>query len=637
MHRVCVSALNFRGSRFLLLGVLFLAFSWVAAAQEGTILGTVTDPSGAVIPNAGVIVTNTGTEQVRRVSTNAEGQYVAPGLQIGHYNVRAEVSGFKPAEQRDIALDVGSQHRVDFHLEVGNTQESITVEANAVQVQTENGERSDVITGTQVTQLATNGRSIYDLTALVPGASSNMADFNTPTPVGGDSTVSFNGLRQAHNIYLVDGGEADDRGGAGGIDIMPSIDAIAEFRALTSNYSADYGLSSAGTMTLVFKSGTTNFHGTLWEFVRNDDLDAGNFFTNAAGQAAPELRFNTYGFNVSGPVFIPKLYNKSRDKTFFFYNMEWRKLVQGGLVNQTVPPTSEYGGQFNSTIMVPNASQLSPATQTQYGSLGLTPGTPFPGNKIPASLINPTAQALLNAGIFPAPNNGNQFVGGNKLPTDVREEIIRIDHHFNDKLSLWGHWVDEQISQTYGTSLWSSDNVPTVGTTFGNPSYHGVIHFTDSVSPTLLNELAFNYNGNRINIVPWARTRNREVEHSGVFPQQQLNRIPASGSAVPPVRIYDVSSWPWHNRADDYQVRDDVTWVGWHELKMGGSWALYKKVQDLFGDTQGQFNFNGNYTGNDFADFLLGYAKSYTELAVQDAGTLEQRLAGRLLPRQLES
>ncbi|HZS53070.1 MAG TPA: carboxypeptidase-like regulatory domain-containing protein [Bryobacteraceae bacterium] len=621
MHHVRVMGFRLCRNRSLLIGFLLLAFSFLAAAQEGTILGTVTDPSGAVVPNAQVTLTNTGTNQVRHVTTNSEGQYIAPGLQIGHYNVRAELSGFKPSEQHDVALNVGDQDRLDFHLEVGNTQESVTVEANAIQVQTESGEVSNVINGQQVTQLATNGRSIYGLTALVPGASSNMADFNTPTPVGGDATVSFNGLRQNHNIYLVDGGEADDRGGAGGIDIMPSIDAIAEFRALTSNYSADYGLSSAGTMTMVFKSGTQDFHGTLWEFVRNDALDAGNFFTNAAGQKAPELRFNTYGFNVSGPVFIPKVYNTHKDRTFFFYNMEWRKLVNGGLSNQTVPPTSEYGGQFNTAIKVPTASQVSSSTLAMYSALGLTPGGTFPGNKIPTSLLDPNAQALLKAGIFPAANSGNQFVGGNKLPTDVREEIIRIDHNFSEKFRLWGHWVDEQVSQTYGTSLWSGSNVPTVGTTFGNPSYHGVIHATYSISPQLLNEVAFNYNGNRINIVPtgtYARPSGLNIPE--LFAGNNLNRIPGISLSQLGTN-YDVSSWPWHNSADDYQVRDDVTWVrGAHELKMGASWALYKKVQDLFGDTQGQFTFDGSYTGNDFADFLLGYAQKYTELAVQDKG-----------------
>jgi len=388
-------------------------------------------------------------------------------------------------------------------------------------------------------------------------------------------------------------------------------------------------ISSGGTLTMVFKSGTKDFHASAWEFLRNDALDANNFFFNSAGKAKPELRFNTYGFNVGGPVFIPKVYNKNRDKTFFFYNMEWRKLVQGGVVNQTVPPTSEYGGQFPSTVAihVPSATQLSPALKARYAALGLTPGMAFPGNRIPASLLDPNAQVLLQTGIFPAPNNGLQFVGGNKLPTDVREEIVRIDHRFSDKFWIFGHWVDEQISQTYGTAQWSGDNVPTVSDTFGNPSFSGVIHATYSISPTLLNETAFNYNGNRINITPdgiYKRPGNLNIPE--LFPGNNLDRIPGINLSGSTGTNYDVASWPWKNKADDYQIRDDVSWMkGSHQLKFGASWMIYKKVQDLFGDTQGAFTFDGSYSGNDFADFLLGYSKSYNELAVQDAGRWDSK------------
>lgn len=603
---------------------LFIAvFTFPALAQDGTLVGTITDPSGAAVPNVNITVTNTETGQVRRLKTSDSGEYVVPELHIGHYSVRAEAPGFKASEQHDITLNVGDRDRIDFKLEVGSTSESVEVNATAVAVQTDTGEVSDVITGQQITQLATNGRSIYGLATLIAGASSNMADFNTPVPVGGDSNVSFNGLRQNHNIWLVDGGENDDRGGAGGISIMPSMDSIAEFRQLTSNYSADFGLASGATMTMVFKSGAKQFHGTAWEYMRNDALDAGNYFTNAANQKAPELRFNVFGFNASGPVMIPKVYNRDRNKTFFFYNMEWRKIVQGGNVNQTVPLASEYGGQFPTTINVPDASKLSATQVARFTSLGLTPGAPFPGNKIPASLLDPNAQILLQAGIFPAPNNGGtQFVGGNKLPTDVREEIVRIDHQFTDKFWIFGHFVAEQITQTFGTSLWSGDNVPTIGTTFGNPSYSGVIHATYTISPALLNETAFNYNGNRINILPVGTyTRPTSLNIPQLFAGDNLNRMPSVQLGGSTGTNYDVSSWPWSNKADDYQIRDDVSWTkGAHQMKMGASWAIYKKIQDLFGQTQGAFNFNGNYTGNDFADFLLGYANSYTELAVQDSG-----------------
>ncbi len=601
---------------------LCIASALPLVAQDATIVGTVLDPSGAAVPNVSITIANPDTGQIRKFVTNEMGQYVVAELRIGRYTVRAEAAGFKAAERKDVMLNVADRIRLDFTLEVGSAQESINVEATAIAVQTESGEVSDLITAQQVSQLATNGRSLYSLAVLTPGASSNMADFQSPTPVGGDASVSFNGLRQNHNIWLVDGGENDDRGGAGGISIMPSVDAIAEFRALTSNYSAEYGLSSAATMTMVFKSGTKDFHGGAWEFLRNDKLDAGNYFTNAAGQQAPELRFNTYGFNVAGPVTFGKLYNKKRDKTFFFYNMEWRKLVQGGLVNQTVPLAGTYSGVFNTTIKVPDASTLSPTQLARFTALGLTPGSPFPNNTIPAQLLDANAQALLKAGIFPSPNNGSQFVGGNKLPTNVREEIMRIDHRFSDKFAIFGHWVDERISQAYGTAQWSGDNVPTVGDVFGNPSYSGVVHATYSISPKLLNETAFNYNGNRINIVPngsIARPSNLNIPE--LFAGNNLNRLPGVSLSGSTGANYDVASWPWHNKADDYQIRDDVSWLkGSHEIKMGASWAVYKKVQDLFGDTQGAFGFNGNYTGNDFADFLLGYANSYTELAVQDKG-----------------
>src|SRR6185437_12552822 len=247
LPRLSISYCSKTVSRVLALSAFLMASALLSPAQTGTggtILGTVTDATGAVVPNAKVTITNTDTNQSREVTSNQSGDYLVPDLQIGHYKVRVEVAGFKTIEQTNITLSVGQRARVDTSLEVGSTQESVTVEATPIAVQSESGEISDVITGQQVSQLATNGRSIYSLATLTPGASSNMADFQNPVPVGGDSNVSFNGLRVSHNLYMVDGGEDYDRGGSGNISIMPSVDSIAEFRALTSNYSAEYGLSS---------------------------------------------------------------------------------------------------------------------------------------------------------------------------------------------------------------------------------------------------------------------------------------------------------------------------------------------------------------------------------------------------------
>jgi hypothetical protein len=623
----------------LVLGALLWCLPFLALAQDASIVGTVTDPTGSVVPNVQITITNIATGLTHTIKTNETGQYVAPDLPIGHYTVKAEGSGFKAAEQKNVILNVGDRTRLDFQLQLGGAQETITVEADPVRVQTDSGEQSNVITGQQISQIAVSGRSMYQLAALTPGASSQigaggMSAGVVNTSAGGDSNVEFNGMRQNHNIYLLDGGEDDDRGGAGGMSIAPSSDAIAEFRALTSNYSADYGLSSAGTMTMVLKSGSSTLHASAWEFNRNDALDARNFF-NPAPQPVAELRLNTFGFNVGGPVTLGRLYNRDRKKTFFFYNMEWRRLIQGIVNNgQPVPLPSTYGGDFGSTVVnVPAASQVAPSVLAKNcpGDVlpaGIVQGSPFPNNTIPTCMISPNATALLGAGIFPAPTSGDQFTGAATSPTNVKEEIVRIDHNFSSKFSVFGHFIAEQVSQGYSTSQWSGANVPTVGDTFGNPSYSAVVHATYAISTTLLNETAFNYNGNRINIVPFAGAGLSSLDIPAGFESNRLFTGPNNDDRFPNIDLtgstgtkVEISSWPWHNKADDYQIRDDISLTkGAHQIKFGGSWALYKKTQDLFGETQGGFTFDGTFTGNDFADFLLGDAKGYQELAVQDAG-----------------
>jgi len=626
------------------LAALVFCLPFLVLAQDASLVGTVTDPSGSVIPNVKITISNLETGLSHTTNTNDSGQYFATDLRVGHYNVKAEAAGFKVAAQKGLVLNVGDRTRVDFQMVLGGAQETVTVEANAVRVQSDSGEMSNVIDERQMSQIAVSGRSIYQLAALTPGASSQigaggMSSGVVNTPVGGDASVEFNGMRQNHNIYLLDGGEDDDRGGAGGMSIAPSTDAVAEFRALTSNYSADYGLSSAGTMTMVLKSGTSTLHASAWEFNRNDAFDARNFF-NPAPQTVAELRLNVFGFNVGGPVTLGKLYNPDRKKTFFFYNMEWRKLIQGGLTNQAVPDPNTFGGNFGTTtITVPTAAQVNSSVLFANCPGGVNPspativqGNPFPNNTIPTCMINPNGQSLLQAGIFPKPLAGStNFIGGNNSPTNLREEIVRIDHNFSPKFSVFGHYIAEQVTQTFGTSQWSGDNVPTVGDTFGNPSRSGVIHATYAISPTLLNEVAFNYNGNVINIVPFSGAGLASL----TFPtgyvstdSRLLGSSPNNLARIPNIDLsggsgaqFEISSWPWHNKADDYQIRDDISLTkGAHQLKFGGSWAIYKKVQDLFGQTQGGYTFNGQFTGNNVADMLIGDASGYQQLAVQDSG-----------------
>jgi hypothetical protein len=619
----------------------------VAVGQEATILGTVTDPSGAAVPNATITLTNLDTGVERTLPSNGEGQYVAPDLHIGRYTVRANATGFKVAEQKNVTLAVGDRSRIDFKLQVGSAQETVTVEANTQSVQTDTGEVSNVITGQQISQLATNGRSLYELFALAPGAVSLQGARVGFTPVSGDSTVSINGQRSGHNLQLIDGGENLDRGGSSG-SVMPSIDSLAEFRNLTSNYSAEYGLATASQISTVIKSGSKQFHAEAWEFFRNDALNARNYF-NRAPSAVAELRYNIYGFNVGGQVPIAKSH-----PTFFFYNMEWRKEIDGGLLNVPVPLASEYPDPGGAGAVIPGtyngktiqavvpsgianfASNCSPTQQA-----ALVPGQPFPGNVIPDCLISNNAKALLTAGgkyggIFPQANSGVNFFGGNNSPTDLREEIARVDHQFNSKFSVFGHWISEQISQNYGTTQWSSDNVPTISDTFGNPSYSAVVHTTYVISPTLLNEASFNYNGNRINIIP-----DGLISAPTGFTFNRLFTGPNALDRIPSIQLGGVTgtfytaNWtPWVNKADDYQIRDDVSWTkGAHQFKFGFSWALYKKVQDAFANTEGNFKFDGSFTsptgcvssntvscGFDFGDYLMGFAQQYTEDGVKISG-----------------
>ncbi len=563
---------------FALTAVALLFASLQAFAQEATIVGTVTDPSGAVVANAKITATSAETGVARTITTNESGQYVLPGVHIGHYDVKAEGAGLKIAEQKGVVLQVGDRARVDFQMQVGAATESVTVEAASIRVQTETGEQSNLITGKQLSDLAVNGTSLFQLAALAPGASNDITNYKA-VPVGGDTAVSFNGQRTAHNVFMVDGGENYDRGCGGCVTTSPSSESMAEFRQLTSNYSADYGLSTAGTVTMVLKSGGNKFHGAAWENNRNDAFDARNFFFKAPRKQ--ELRMNIFGFNIGGPVI--------KNRTFFFYNMEWRKYIDGGSTNQTVPLTTTYGGDFGTALAnplrVPSASQVAPSVlyancPGQVDPGGAPQGGVFQNNVIPSCMINPNATALLGTGFLPAPTSGTDptkgigsFVGGANSATNLKEEIVRVDHRFSDKFSVFGHFIAEQIAQGYNTAQWSGDNMPTVGDTFNNPAYSYVIHATHSISSSLLNEIAFNYNGNRINIIPYAATGltslavpscpggpgSCDFSKSRLFTgTNALTRMPNIDLRNPSGAQFEIASWPWVNAANGYQVRDSA-------------------------------------------------------------------------------
>src|ERR1700692_199176 len=251
---------------FLLPLVLVLACSAGRAQQNSTITGTVFDKGGASVPGAEVTLTQQQTGFVSKTISNDSGNFTFNGLNVGTYDLKATAKGFDAYVEKGIVVNVSQTTRVDATLTVGSVDQTVTVQSDVLSVQTDSNVVSTLVSEEQITEIATENRNFASLVALGLGVSSTLPDNNTPTSVGASSNISVNGLRQSHNIWLIDGGEADDRGGTGGIDILPSQEAIAQLETLASNYPPDYGISSGATISLGLKSGTQKFHGTLWEF-----------------------------------------------------------------------------------------------------------------------------------------------------------------------------------------------------------------------------------------------------------------------------------------------------------------------------------------------------------------------------------
>ncbi len=598
--------------------VIFVLFSLPGYGQGGaSIVGTVTDATGSVVPSAKIAITNIDTGIVRATESNATGNYSARELAIGRYTVRVEVAGFKAYERTGITLNVNDVVRADALLEVGETTQSVTVEANAIQIQSDSNEVSQTITGAMVEDLATNGRNVLQLATLVPGASANIPDFDTPMAQTQNRNISFNGQRPDHNNWLINGGEAYDRGGGGILLVSPSQDALQEFKVMTSNYGADLGQSSGGMITMVTKNGTQEFHGSAWEYFRNDKLDANTFFANLNGRPKPKLRYNTFGFNIGGPIPIQR-----ERKTFFFYNMEWRRRISGGEINAVAVPRALTTGDFSSLstpIRVPQTSD--PAAVATFNQLGLTPGQNFPNNQIPATLLSPAAKAVLNAGLFPGPNTPTgRYYTTNDRPIFYREEAVRIDHQINDKLALMGSLLYDNGIQRDFPPLWAGGTYDTAGSVMSVPSWAGVVRATHTISPSLLNEMSFNFNGNNLDIsAVGVYQKPSGYNVANFFKANKDNKLPGINIQSPYNVSYTPGWWPWTNTWRSYQWKDDFSWIhGKHNFKFGAGYMYTHKWQQYQLNAGGQFTFNSQATGNAFGDFMLGYASQYSEPASVD-------------------
>ncbi len=614
---------------FACIAAFFVLASGAWAQDNATLSGTVADPSGSVVANANISLTNSATGQVRQVTTNTSGVYLFANVGVGRYKLEASAQGFQKYSKTDIQVNVAQTLEANISLAVGNQEVSVTVEADALQVQTETNEVSNLISGEQVTQLSTNGRNVTALAALGMGVSTNLPAYSGANALTSANGISFNGTRTEHNIYLLDGGELNDRGCGGCFSSLPSVDSLAEFQTLESNYGPEYGIGSGGTITMVIKSGTRDFHGAVWEFNRNEDYDANNYFTNLAGQARPEFRLNEPGFNFGGPLFIPHIYNTERKKTFFFVNEEWRRQIIGSTpsIANTISAANfatpgaplTYIVPANGTVpVVPVTSD--PAKLALYTADGLTAGSPFPNNTIPANLIDQNAVLELNSGAFPKPNFGNsQYISSIPEPTNVREDVVRIDQVINSKFQLMGHYLHDAVTQTYFPPLWGDSTYNTVGTAMLNPSWSSVVKLTQTYSPSLLNETSFLFSGNTIHLSPvgisaqpagWTAT--------SFFPLANNvgSRMPEIGLGAPYGTTWSSSYFPWKNSYFGYEPKDDLSWTkGKHQFRFGVSWLHDPKNQQLQANTQGTADFNSSgFSGDSYINFLLGDAATFTQL-----------------------
>jgi Carboxypeptidase regulatory-like domain len=613
----------------ILLTGAFAVFTPRAWGQDNaTITGTVGDASGAVIPNAAISLTNLATGQVREVTSNSAGAYRFPSLGVGTYTLVVTAPSFQKYTKTGIVVNVAQTLEENAVLTVGSEGQTVTVQADSLQVQTETSEVSTLISGQQVSELSTNGRNITSLAALGLGVSNNLPQYGGIDALTSSNAITFNGTRQTHNIYMIDGAEQNDRGCGGCFMNLPSQDAIAEFQTLDSNYSPDYGVGSGGTILMVLKSGTQQYHGEVYEFNRNTAYNAADYFS----KSVTRFQLNEPGGNIGGPLWIPHVYNENRTRTFFFWNEEWRRLIQGSSprvsnailasnfpaagenLNYTVPA----GGKvpvYPSTYNVPLALQGKPFTQNPDGTY-----------LIPADLIDQNSVLELNAGTFPKPNynNGTQYIASIPAPENIREDIVRIDHSFNSKYQLMGHYLHDAMAKTFFPPLWGDSTYPTVGTEMGNPSYTAAIKLTQTYTPNLLNETAFLYSGNKITLTPVAGEDSSFVQPSGWTGNSFFPIANNIGARLPEIQLqgtplnvtWSSSYYPWKNGYEGFNYRDDLSWTKRrHQFKFGFAWLHSYKNQQLQYNTQGTAVFrSSDYSGDSYINFLLGDTSNFSQL-----------------------
>lgn len=590
--------MKFRSLLFGFVLALLIAFSVAPSfAQDvtGTITGTVVDAKGGAVPNVTVTITNADRQVViRTVTTDDRGQYVAPLLPIGNYTVAAQAAGFKKAERNGLVLHVNDKLAVNFTLEVGQITETVTVEANALRVDTQSVTPAGIISGTQVRELALNGRNWEQLVTLVPGVSdagnSDTLYVGAFAPQGTNLvTFSMNGGRREQNNYMVDGADNVDRGSNLTLLSFPSVDSIAEFRVLRGQYDPEYGRAASGQVNVITRSGTSSLHGGVYEFFRNDALNARPFSSKypVLTSHIPYLRYHDFGGVIGGPVWIPKLYEQ-KDKTFFFFSEEARRNLTYTNGSAVVPTQGMLQGQFAHPVCVAfNPDNTCAST----------------GTSIATTSFDPIAQAYIKDVFskYPTANDPTSpfgFTSTLKNIFNFREEIIKIDHTVNKRLSLSGKLLRDTIPTQEAGGLFSSGPpIQGVGTTSTNsPGYNYTVRATITVSPTLLIEPGYGYSYGAIVSDPIglvAAKNSPDVASAVNLPfSPTLARIPTvslSGGSGPG------SFGPYRDYNRNHSAFGNVTKIlGQHTIKFGAVYYHYNKSENAGGNNAATYAFNNN-------------------------------------------
>jgi Carboxypeptidase regulatory-like domain/TonB-dependent Receptor Plug Domain len=580
---------------FCCLSIVLLSGIKMYAQGSGAISGTITDPSGAVVPNAEIVISETATGYTRTASANTEGIYVVPSLRPADFEVVVKAPGFSTVTENHIGLLANQNLTLNFHLAIGAST-SVTVESSPVMVDTSSASLKQVIERTRMVELPLNGRNAGDLTLLVPGVlatTSSDANQGSTKTFPGAETISANGSRPDQTSYLLDGGNFNDQFTNVNMP-FPFPDALQEFSFQTTNYSTEYGQSAGGVVNVITRSGTNEFHGNAFDFLRNNVFDARNAFASKRDQ----LKRNQFGGTVGGPVI--------KDHTFFFFGYQGtRSHTTNGSLNSFVPTPANLNGDFSALL-----SATNPANPLGRVVVINDPTTnqPFPNNQIPVGRFDPASLGLV-AHLPKAASGGSGQVFYSK-PTiqNYDETVLRVDQSVRTADRFSFRWTNNLFKTP---AVYSPSNILTYTTGSNIRSQNYLLHYTQVLRPNLLNEIRFVY----------ARTAAQRAPATDVPNVADLgvqNIFQPADKAIQSISVSGFFSLGGSAKArftrNDFSWSDDLRWVkGRHSISLGGYVERSRMdVANQFGEN-GTYSFSGDITGSAIADFMLGRLRTFTQ------------------------